>query len=78
MFSLTTPMVVCSYLIIGRSESPPDILVIQNLHFKAEVFLHVLDDHHQEGQLDAQCLVGVRWTADVCGGDIRTGNLEHC
>ena len=37
------------YLIIRGPESPSYILVVQNLHLKAEIFLHVLDDHDQEG-----------------------------
>ena len=63
-------------LIIRCPESPPNIFVIQDLHLKAEVFLHVLDDHDQEGQLDSQSLVGVRWAADVGGSDVGAGNLK--
>lgn len=41
------------HLIVGCPEPPPDILVIKHLHLKAEILLQVLDDHHEEGQLDA-------------------------
>ena len=34
-----------THLIVGRPEASPDILVIQNLHFKAEVLFEVFDDH---------------------------------
>jgi len=40
-------------LVVAGSEAPPHILVIQNLNFKCEVFLQVLDDHNQKGQLDS-------------------------
>jgi len=36
------------------------------LYFKREVFLHVFDDHHKEGQLDTQSLLRLRRTCDVC------------
>lgn len=65
-----------NHLIIGCSEPPTNVLVVQHLHFEAEVLLHVLDDHHQEGQLDSQGLVGVSRATDVGGGDIRAGNLQ--
>ncbi len=36
-----------------------------DLDLKGEVLLQVLDDHHQEGQLDPQSLLGVSWARDV-------------
>ena len=30
-----------------------------HLDFECEIFLHVLDDHHQVGELDPQGLLGV-------------------
>lgn len=33
-------------LVVARPESPPHILVVQNLYFKCEIFLQVLDDHN--------------------------------
>lgn len=38
-----------------------------HLHFKSEVFLQVLDDHHQERQFDAQGLLWVSRARDVRG-----------
>lgn len=69
--------VLKTHLIIGSSETPPHILIVQDLYLKAEVFLHILDDHDQEGELDAQSLVRVSRTADVCGCDVCAGNLKH-
>lgn len=37
----------------------------------------VLDDHDQEGKLDAQCLSGVRWCCDEHIGYIITADLQH-
>ena len=54
-----------THLVVGRSEAPPDILVIQHLNLKAEVLLEVFNDHDQEGQLDTQRLGRVSWTRDV-------------
>lgn len=59
-------MSLCAtHLVVGRPKAPPDILVIKNLHFKAEVLLQVLDNHDQERQLDTQSLGRVSWTRDV-------------
>lgn len=33
--------------------------------------------HHQEGQLYAEGLVGIRWTSDVVGGDVSAHDLKH-
>lgn len=33
-------------LVVASTESPPHILVIQDLNFKCKVFLQVLDDHN--------------------------------
>jgi hypothetical protein len=38
---------------------------------------HILDDHHEEGQLDAECLVLVGWARDVVGGHVGAHDLEH-
>lgn len=51
-------------LVVGRPEAPPHVLVIQHLDLEAEVLFEVLDDHDQEGQLDAQGLLGVSRAAD--------------
>lgn len=38
-----------TYLVVWRPKPSPDVLIIQYLHFKAEVLLQVLDNHNQEG-----------------------------
>ena len=38
---------------------------------------HILDNHDQEGQLDAQSLVLIGRTRDVVGGYVRAHDLEH-
>ena len=64
-------------LVVGSSEAPPDILVIQYLNLKAEVLLQVLDDHDQERQLDAQGLGWVSRAGNVCCADVAAHNLQH-
>lgn len=64
-------------LIVGCPETPSDILVIQDLHLKAEVLLQVFDDHDQERQLDTQSLGRVSWTGDVGGANVAAHNLQH-
>ena len=76
MMLLLLGSTVCAYLIVGGPETPPDILVIKNLHLKAEVLLEILDDHDQEWQLDAQSLGGVSWTGDVGRADVAAHNLQ--
>ena len=56
-----------AHLVVRGTESPAHVLVVQHLHFEGEVFLQVLDDHHQEGQLDPERLLGVGRARDVCG-----------
>lgn len=56
---------------VARSEAPTYILVIQDLNFKCEVFLHVLDNHDEERKSDAQRLSRIgraryESCADVC------------
>ena len=63
-------------LVVAGSESPPDVLVIQDLDLKCEVFLHVLDNHDEVGQLDAQGLLGVRGAGDEGGADVRPDDLQ--
>lgn len=64
-------------LVVRRAESPPDVLVVQHLHLEREVLLEVLQDHHEEGELDAQGLAGVRRARDERGGDVGAHDLEH-
>ena len=64
-------------LIIACSEPSPHILVIKDLDLKGEIFLHVLDNHDEVGQLDAQGLLWVGGTGDVGGADVGPHNLQH-
>tara|TARA_B110000503_G_C6947994_1_gene329822 strand:- start:250 stop:693 length:444 start_codon:yes stop_codon:yes gene_type:complete len=66
-----------SGLIVGGSESTSNALVIEDLHFESEVLLQVLDDHHQERELDGKGLLWVKWGVDVVGGDISSHDLEY-
>jgi hypothetical protein len=68
-------------LVIGCSEPTSDVLIIQDLHFKREVFLHVLDDHDQERQLDTESLLWVCRArnvrgAHVCGSNVNDKRLD--
>lgn len=54
-------------LIVGGSESSSNLLVIQDLDLEGEVFLQVLDNHDQEGQLNSQGLLWVKRSIDVVG-----------
>lgn len=65
-----------SGLVVGGSESSPDALVVQNLHFEGEVLLQVFDDHDQERQLDGQGLLWVEGSVDVVGGHVGSHDLE--
>ncbi len=38
---------------------------------------HILDNHHKEGQLDAERLLGISRTCDVCSGHVGARDLEH-
>ena len=63
-------------LVVTRSESSPDVLVIQDLDLECEIFLHVLHYHDEVGQLDAQGLLGVRGAGDEGGADVRPDDLQ--
>ena len=65
-----------SGLIVRGTESPAHVLVIKDLDLESEVFLQVLDNHDQEGEFDAQSLLGVKRGIDVVGGDIGAHDLE--
>lgn len=47
------------------------------LNLEGEVLLHVLDDHHQEGQLDAQRLLRICRTCYERGADIGADYFQH-
>ena len=67
-------------LVVARAEPPPHILVVQDLDLEGEVLLHVLDDHDEVGQLDAERLLGIRGTRDegcahICANDLQDKRL---
>ena len=66
----------CSALVVRSPKTPPNILIVQDLHFEGKIFFQVLDNHDQEGQLNSQGLVRVRWTCDESRRHIRTHYLE--
>ena len=48
------------------------------MHLKAEVLLHVLQNHDQEGQLDPERLVGISRACDIGGRDVGAGDFQDC
>ena len=52
------------------------ILLKTDLYFEREILFHVLDDHNQVGELDAQSLPRVGGTCDVGGTDVRTYDFQ--
>mmetsp|Transcript_86266 Transcript_86266/g.230391 ORF Transcript_86266/g.230391 Transcript_86266/m.230391 type:complete len:215 (-) Transcript_86266:59-703(-) len=63
-------------LIVGCSEASTNVLVIKNLNFEGEIFLQILDDHNQEGKLNAECFLWIGRTRDVVRADIRPHNFQ--
>ena len=63
-------------LVVRGAEPAADVLVVEDLDFEGEVLLEVLDDHDEEGELDAEGLVGVGGAGDVVGGDVGAHDLE--
>ena len=64
-------------LVVTRSESSPDVLIIEDLDLECEIFLHVLHDHDEVGQLDAQGLLGVGRAGDEGGAHVGSHDLQH-
>jgi hypothetical protein len=50
---------------------------ITDLDLEGEVLLQVLDDHDEEGELDAERLLGVGGARDVRGAHVGAHDLEH-
>ena len=63
-------------LVVTRSESSPDVLVIQDLDLKCEIFLHVLHYHDEVGQLDAQRLLWIRRAGDEGCTNVRPHDFQ--
>ena len=59
------------------AEATPDVLVVQNHDLEGEVLLQILEDHHEEGELDAQRLVRVGGARDVPRGG-GASKIQHC
>ena len=64
-------------LVVGGPEATTDVLVVEDLDFEGEVLLEVLDDHDEEGQLDAESLVRVGRAGDVVSGDVGAHDFKH-
>mmetsp|Transcript_35104 Transcript_35104/g.113647 ORF Transcript_35104/g.113647 Transcript_35104/m.113647 type:complete len:257 (+) Transcript_35104:156-926(+) len=63
-------------LVVRGPESAAHLLVIQHGDLESEVLLQVLDDHHEEGQLNAQRLARIRRASDIGGAHVRAHDLE--
>jgi len=63
-------------LIVRCTESSADTLVIQHGDLEREVLLQVLNDHHEERQLDAERLALLSWARNEAGVDIAADELE--
>ena len=66
-----------TYLVVGGTESAPHVLIIQDLHLKGKVLFEVLDDHDEEGQLDAERAIGLCGARYVRRGDVCSNDLQH-
>jgi len=75
-------------LVVGCSETPINILVIQHHYFECEVLFQIFNDHDQKWQLYAECVflstfvlfpffIKLLWALDVCCTDIGTTNLQN-
>jgi len=47
------------------------------LHLESEVFFQVFDDHDEEGQFDAESLLGISGASDVVGAHVRAHDFQH-
>ncbi len=64
-------------LVVGRAEAAAQALVVEDGDLEGEVLLEVLDDHDEEGQLDAERLLRVGGAGDVARVDVAADELEH-
>lgn len=61
---------------------PSDRCVVANydatyLYFEGEIFLQILDNHHQKRQLDAQRFLRIGWTCDICGAYVCANDFQY-
>ena len=54
-------------MIVAGTEPSTDILVIQDLDLEGEVLLQILNDHDEEGELNAEGLVRIGRASNVVG-----------
>mmetsp|Transcript_84094 Transcript_84094/g.228368 ORF Transcript_84094/g.228368 Transcript_84094/m.228368 type:complete len:205 (+) Transcript_84094:81-695(+) len=64
-------------LVVRGPEAAAHLLVIQHGDLESEVLLQVLDNHHEEGQLNAQRLARIRRASDIGGAHVRAHDLEN-
>ena len=64
------------HLVVRSTESSAHVLVVQHLDFEGEVLLQVLDDHHQERQLDAERLLRVRRARNIVRANVGAHDLQ--
>ena len=64
------------WLVVWCAESASHVFVVKHLHLECKVFLQVLDDHDQEGKLDAESLVSVCGACDVICWHVRSHDFE--
>lgn len=62
---------------VACSEAPTNILVIQDLNFKCEIFLHILDNHDEKRKSDAQRLSRIGGARDESCADVCAQYFEH-
>ncbi len=79
----------CRALVVGGSESAPNVLVIEHLDFKGKVFFqltkvlgmrqakgtYILDDHDKERKFDTQGFVSICRASDKICGNISAHDL---
>lgn len=66
-----------SRLVIASPKAPPHVFIVQDLHFECEIFLQVLDDHHQKRELDAERFLRIGRTGDVSCAHIGADDFQH-
>lgn len=57
-------------MIIWRTESSLDLLIINNLNFKREIFIHIFHDHHEKWKFYSEGFIWINWATDECCTDI--------
>jgi hypothetical protein len=63
--------------VVAGAEAAPHVLVVQHQHLEREELLHVLDDHHEEGQTHAQRVSRLGRARDVASVDVASADVQH-